>query len=147
MELNRMIKECVDDSTRWFPPDSHAQAHSLANRVLCLAGEVGELANIVKKIVRGSFTLEEAKAGIGLKEPMPLEVVDILVYVCLLMGSDEFKDVDWEEVWYQKRAYNEFRFGNPSPELPKRLPYQVLAEAGIVPEKKQNWQQEGDFAS
>lgn len=111
MELEQMILQCTNDSYRWFP---NPVTHTPQNQTLCLAGEVGEVANIVKKVVRGSMTIGEAIAGVGLKEPLPMEIIDCLVYLCNLMGLAEFQDVDWEAIWKQKRAYNELRFGDTS---------------------------------
>jgi NTP pyrophosphatase (non-canonical NTP hydrolase) len=102
MDLQGMIKDCVDDSGRWFP----GAAQDLPNLVLCMAGEVGEVANLVKKIVRGSITLEDARDQ-GLEE----EIVDVLIYLCNLMGAKEFANVNWERIWVEKRKFNEQRFG------------------------------------
>jgi NTP pyrophosphatase (non-canonical NTP hydrolase) len=107
-----MIDECVDDSGRWFP----GKAQRIENLTLCMAGEVGEVANIVKKIVRGSLTLEQTmdkdfmtKLG---KDTLPEEIIDVLTYLCNLMGHEAFEDVDWTSIWYQKRLLNESRFGD-----------------------------------
>lgn len=137
MYLPEMIEQCVSDSKQWFPG-----AQTLPHMVLSLAGEVGEIANIVKKVQRGSTSLKDP----NIQEELALEVIDVLVYLCNVMGNEAFKDVSWERLWNEKRAYNQSRFG-PNSKLPKRLPYQVLAEAGIVPEQPQNWQDKGDFAS
>jgi NTP pyrophosphatase (non-canonical NTP hydrolase) len=109
MNLEDMILQCTNDSNRWFP---NPITHTVENQVLCLAGEVGEVANIAKKVVRGSMSIGEAIAGVGLKEPLPMEVIDCLVYLCNIMGLKEFQDVDWEDLWNKKRTYNEMRFGN-----------------------------------
>jgi NTP pyrophosphatase (non-canonical NTP hydrolase) len=145
MNLEDMIKQCVADSRCWFP-DERAQA--LPNQALCLAGEVGEVANLVKNIVRGSLTIEKAMSKHYMasldKDTLQEEVVDILIYLCNLMGNEAFKEVDWQAIWEEKRNFNEARFGARTTQ---RLPQQVLAEAGLAPEQRQNWQQEGDFAS
>ena len=101
--LHFLRQQCVADSNRWFP----GEAQELPNLVLCMAGEVGEVANLVKKVVRGSITIEEAMDK-GLAE----EVIDVLIYLLNLMGAKEFKDVDWMDLWYRKRQFNEARF-NP----------------------------------
>lgn len=140
MWLGDMVGDCVEDSERWFP----GKAQTLPNLVLCLAGEVGEVANIVKKIVRGSVELDEVQ--LDLNE----EIVDVLVYLCNLMGAKEFQDVDWAAIWEQKRQFNENRFGDHRSESQRYiegLPQQVRAEMGLEPERKQTWQSEGDFAS
>lgn len=102
MVLPEMIEQCVEDSNRWFP----GKAQSLANLVLCLAGEVGEVANLVKKNVRGSLTTTD------MMQDLPEEIIDCLIYLCNLMGNDHFDHVDWKVIWDKKRAFNEARFGN-----------------------------------
>jgi NTP pyrophosphatase (non-canonical NTP hydrolase) len=97
--LAEMIDQCTEDSQRWFPG-----SQSLDFLALCLAGEVGEVANIIKKNVRGSGALNT--------EHLAEEVVDVLIYLCNMMGQEEFIDVDWMDVWYKKRAFNEARFGH-----------------------------------
>jgi len=101
MILQEMIAQCVDDSGRWFP----GKAQSLPNLVLCLAGEVGEVANLVKKNVRGSLS------STAMMEELPEEVIDVLIYLCNLMGHETFQHVDWNAIWSAKRQYNESRFG------------------------------------
>lgn len=102
MKLEIMIQQCVSDSTRWFP----GKAQRIENLVLAVAGEVGEVANIVKKVVRGSITMEEAIRVHNLPE----EIIDTLIYLCNLMGAKEFAGIDWEDIWRRKREYNESRF-------------------------------------
>lgn len=101
MDLGDMIDDCVEDSTRWFP-----NAQEIPNLVLCIAGEVGEVANIVKKVNRGTLRMEDAM------ETLPEEIVDVLIYLCNLMGHEAFKEVDWIKIWNAKREYNEMRFGD-----------------------------------
>lgn len=101
MQLGDMVGDCVEDSKRWFP----GKAQQLPNLVLCLAGEVGEVANIVKKNVRGSMLTTE------MLEILPEEIVDCLIYLCNLMGHEDFQHVDWEAIWNAKRQFNEERFG------------------------------------
>lgn len=102
MNLGHMTTQCTVDSTRWFP-----EAQKLDTMVLCLAGEVGEVANLVKKVIRGSITVEDAMDQ-GLAE----EIIDVLIYLCNLMGLKEFDEVDWKQIWDAKRAYNKERFNN-----------------------------------
>lgn len=103
-----MIQQCVEDSWRWFP-DSRAQ--SPENQVLCMAGELGEVANIIKKVVRKSLSWDEVLNSAN-TQYLPEEIVDVQIYLCNLMGNQRFKDVDWQAVWEKKRAFNEERFGH-----------------------------------
>lgn len=52
---------------------------------LAIAGEAGELCNLVKKVIRGDFTLEEKRAAIL------DEIADVITYCDLavtLLGAD-----------------------------------------------------------
>lgn len=57
------------------PLKKYPAKHGLGYTVLALAGEAGELANELKKVMRGDRTLEEAK------DRMILELGDVLWYV------------------------------------------------------------------
>jgi NTP pyrophosphatase (non-canonical NTP hydrolase) len=55
------------------------------NWALCVAGEAGELCNIVKKVLRGDFPLESAR------EDILREVADIITYcdlLCTELGAE-----------------------------------------------------------
>lgn len=93
-------KQALEDSRRWFP----GTANSIAFTVLALAGEVGEVANIVKKIERGSFDLRSAKVRYDLS----MEVADVFTYLVLLSGQ---LGVDLVKLYNLKRIENEQRFG------------------------------------
>lgn len=114
MNLGQMIDQCTNDSNRWFP-----EAQDLPTMTLAMCGEAGEVANLVKKIVRGSLTIEDALDYEYMneleKDTLQEEVVDVLIYLCNLMGLTEFKDVNWKEIWNDKRNFNEERFGYQQP--------------------------------
>jgi len=107
VDLGDTIQECVEDSARWFPGKQQ-----LPFLVLALAGEVGEVANVVKKIERGSHQLDE-----GLTFDLAMEIVDALTYLSVIMGHPTFSKIDWDEMYRIKRAYNESRFGPPCEEF------------------------------
>lgn len=91
------------DSKRWFPKT----ADSVAFTTLALAGEVGEVANIVKKLERGSLQWNDARVRMDLA----MEVADVYTYLVLLAGQ---LGVDLEKVYAAKRIENERRFGGNS---------------------------------
>lgn len=97
-DLPGLIKQCQRDSQRWFPNISD----DLPFAVLALVGESGELANLAKKVVRGSLSMEAARAD------MAEEAVDVLIYLCMIFG---ILDVDVAKIYREKRAKNELRFG------------------------------------
>ena len=73
----------------------------LLELTVALTGEVGEFANLTKKVARGDFTLE---AG---KPEMASELADIFIY--LLKLSDQL-GIDLETEFQDKMHLNEERF-------------------------------------
>lgn len=102
--LHFLMNQCKQDSERWFP----GRTQSLAFMALALAGEVGEVANLIKKVERGTSSFHLVR------DELEMEIVDVLIYLCNLMGLPEFESTDWMKVWYEKRAFNQHRF---SPEV------------------------------
>lgn len=98
--VREMSREALEDSERWFPELPTAD---IVMKVLCLSGEVGELANEVKKVERGDFEYDEKL------EAMRSEIADIFTYLLDLCAA---LNVDLVNEYYKKRAFNEQRFGN-----------------------------------
>jgi len=69
--------------------------------LLSLFGEVGETANLVKKIVRGDFLLSERKKDIG------EELADIFIYILKISYQ---LDIDLEKEYLKKLEKNKERF-------------------------------------
>lgn len=93
--------QCVKDSERWF--GDQAAAGSLPHHTLALAGEVGELANIVKKIDRGSLDPKDPKV----RNMLAMEMTDVYVYLLNIAG---LVGVDLEDMYKVVRSNNEKRF-------------------------------------
>jgi hypothetical protein len=107
MNVNERAVQAVEDGRRWFPANTN-----LAHDALSLCGEAGEVANIVKKIDRGTHTLDEMMVR------LVDEVVDVQTYLYEIMGlineAHEKKygmPVDWDAAYDSKRQVNERRFG------------------------------------
>lgn len=100
MNLNEIAQQCMEDSEKWFPETAHA----LPMTVLCMAGEVGELANLIKKVERGSHVLDER-----MMYAIAMEITDVFIYVC---NAAAIINLDLEEAYKAKREINEARFGN-----------------------------------
>lgn len=98
MELNEIQEQCANDSRRWFP-DTVSRLGFVA---LAIGGEAGEFCNIVKKVERGSHSLDK------LRDEAALELADVLVYLC---DAASILGMDLETLYHQKREYNETRFG------------------------------------
>jgi NTP pyrophosphatase (non-canonical NTP hydrolase) len=108
MNLEYVVNQCMIDSEAWFP-NVHRQAHSaILHHTLGLAGEVGEFANLMKKVDRDSMSMDEA---------LPLlrqELTDVFIYVANLIG---YLEMDLEHEYKKKRIQNDQRFGRASREI------------------------------
>lgn len=104
--ITQLQMQCMEDSARWFP----SVAPDLVYQVLALAGEVGELANIVKKVERGDFEMSEE-----VWTAMVDEATDSLIYILNVFGV---LNADSGGCYHAKRDFNEKRFGgnNDQPE-------------------------------
>ncbi len=107
MELTELVRLQREFDSRhsstfsWSQPISAVDPAPLSHNVLALAGEVGELANIVKKLERGDLSFEEVY------QHLPGELADILIYVLKLSYQS---GVDLESAFLAKLADNEKRF-------------------------------------
>ena len=107
MELKDIIKLQKEFDSKhkihfnWAEEVSEKNIHILQFLVLSLAGEVGELANCVKKVVRGDENLASSKDRIS------EELTDILIYVLKLAYQ---MNIDLEESYLQKLETNKSRF-------------------------------------
>jgi len=100
--MSLLATVCLEDSKRWFPGETNGD---LVHHTLSMAGEVGEVANIVKKIQRGDLKLSDAVVLHDLRE----EVVDVFIYLLNLAG---ILNIDLYKGFAAKRAINEKRWGN-----------------------------------
>lgn len=103
--IDSLARACDDDSRRWFPWLYETQRSALIHMTLGLAGEAGELANLVKKANRDgsieSLTIDQADA-------MAEEATDVMIYALLFMHAVGRLPGPWLRI---KRARNEERFG------------------------------------
>lgn len=98
--LVEMALQCVSDSERWFPDASHDVGH----HVLSMIGEVGEFANILKKIQRGSLDSKEAMV----QHELAMELTDVFIYLLNIAG---LMRINLAAAYEHKRQINEQRFG------------------------------------
>jgi NTP pyrophosphatase (non-canonical NTP hydrolase) len=73
----------------------------LEHLIVCILGELGEYANLIKKIRRGDFSLDEKKNDLN------QELADIFIYVIKLANQLE---VDLEGEYLKKMQLNKERF-------------------------------------
>lgn len=98
--LNDMAAQCLDDTERWF---GDKNINNLNHQTLGMCGEVGEFANIVKKIDKGQLNVSDAGTKVRLAE----EAADILTYLLSLCG---LLNIDLEKAYLGVRTNNEHRF-------------------------------------
>lgn len=110
--LVQLAEQCVVDSQRWFPEvapkstdTSRDTVAQIIHHTVAMFGEVGEFANIVKKIERRSLDLYDEEVQRQLQD----ELTDVLIYVLNLAGM---LGIDLLQAYENKREYNEARFGN-----------------------------------
>lgn len=90
------MTKCVDDVIK-FNEDHGVDEHrpDMSNMVyhaLCLAGEAGEVANVVKKIWRDGDSP-------ALRAHLAEEIVDLTIFLGLLIASGE---IDFDKAWIEK---------------------------------------------
>lgn len=101
--LLEIAQQCLSDSERWFPDNRHRKDEALlAYFTLALAGEAGEVANAVKKVWRGTHSLEQSR------DDIVGEIVDVFIY---LMNLVYVLDFDLYAEYQKKRAICELRWG------------------------------------
>lgn len=97
--LNEVQEEIRTDSELFFPD----MANDLPHHLLGLAGEVGEVANLVKKAQRGSEHFEDPE----FYSEVVNEVVDTFIYIMSIANILSF---DMGECYDIKRTHNYTRF-------------------------------------
>ena len=100
----KLSLQAVEDSKYWFPSTSG----NVPFITLAMCGEVGEVANVVKKIERGSLKIEDAATRFDLA----MEITDVYTYFLVLAGT---LGIDLEESYKVKRQQNAERFGKKEP--------------------------------
>ena len=101
MSLNDIAMQCVDDSQDWFP--NHSQ--DMGYLTICLAGETGEFANLIKKGIRGDFEIDDPDY---VKE-LAFELTDAFIYMMNIAG---LMGIDMSKMYQIKREINRERFGD-----------------------------------
>ena len=99
--LRDLAKQCVEDSERWF--GDSGKVNDIVHHSLGLAGETGEFIELVKKVDRGSYKLNDPAVRSRLGD----ELADVFIYVLNLAGV---LGVDLLAEYNRKRTFNEERF-------------------------------------
>jgi len=107
MEIHELISIQRDFDSKhisnfnWSENITERNTQMLGYLLLSLSGEVGEAANLTKKIIRGDFSLSDKK------EELEKEIADIFIYVIKLIYQLDF---DIEKVYFEKLNENRERF-------------------------------------
>lgn len=99
--LFKLSQQAHADSQRWFPE----KANDVVHMSLGLAGEAGEVANIVKKLDRGDLSISDANT----RYKLMMELTDVQTYLLAIAGMI---GLDLDKSIQHVRAQNEQRFGN-----------------------------------
>jgi NTP pyrophosphatase (non-canonical NTP hydrolase) len=123
MNMNDRAAQAGHDSMNWFPH----KAGDPVFATLALAGEVGEAANILKKVERGSA------AWMDVYHDLAEEIIDVQVYLNNLMDSvnvvcdaQELPPIDWEGEYERKRSFNASRFDRDEEDAESDKPRKVI---------------------
>jgi len=87
--------------TPFLEPVSKNHPEALEHLVVCLAGEVGELANIAKRIRRGDKMYDQSV------EAIIEETVDIFIYILKVANQVGF---ELQPAYFEKMERNRIRF-------------------------------------
>ncbi|MDN5091058.1 MazG nucleotide pyrophosphohydrolase domain-containing protein [Aliarcobacter butzleri] len=74
---------------------------SLEHLIVCMLGEFGEFSNLVKKVKRGDFSLNETR------EQINEEFIDMFVYLIKIANQLE---INIEDEYFRKMSKNECKF-------------------------------------
>lgn len=105
--LKESRDQMLADSRFWFDPTLIDNAPYMA---LALCGEVGEVANILKKMMRGDVPADDVDAH----NAIAWEIVDCFIYLQLLAAACK---VDIGKAYDSKRQFNVERWGDPDKTL------------------------------
>ena len=101
LEYQKNFDKLHKSNFLWGEKINDSNIEMLEFLMIGLMGEVGESANIVKKIVRGDFTLKDKK------KELSEEVSDIFAYLLKIIYQ---LDIDIEKIYLEKMKKNEERF-------------------------------------
>jgi len=101
-QMQHAFDSCHGTANRlWSQPIDASSLCVLLELTVALAGEVGEFANVSKKIARGDYSLD------GAKPKLESELADVFIY--LLKLADQL-GIDLEAAFLTKLAHNQDRF-------------------------------------
>lgn len=90
--VQQRCRDRLEEMTAKFGPN-HGEGWSLNDWIVAVTGELGEFANISKKVRRGDLTIEDALPDLR------LEFADIMAYLMYVANK---LDIDISEVFVEK---------------------------------------------
>lgn len=90
---------------KWSAKITYENPGVLEYLVLAATGEMGEVANLTKKIIRGDAALEESR------EALTEEITDVFIYLLKLIDQ---LDIDIEKSYDEKMKRNAVKYGRLS---------------------------------
>ncbi|MDC4675688.1 hypothetical protein NQ801_04165 [Acinetobacter baumannii] len=100
-ELQKKFDQSHQMRINFYENITQENLPALEHLVVCLLGELGEFSNILKKVVRGDYELNEVK------DSLDEELVDVFIY--LIKIANQF-DVDLENGYLNKLEKNKLKF-------------------------------------
>jgi len=91
----------------WESSNDKEKLNWLAEGAICLTGEIGEFANLVKKARRRFVSLNELPSNDEYAK-MKEEIVDVFIYILKVAG--QILDMDLEKEYFEKMKINNGRF-------------------------------------
>jgi NTP pyrophosphatase (non-canonical NTP hydrolase) len=101
MEMQAKFDARHGKRSSWATRVTPSKIGVLEHGVVCLLGELGEFANIVKKVKRGDLPLARARPS------LTEELTDTFIYLIKLANQ---LDIDLEATFLERLRYNEERF-------------------------------------
>jgi NTP pyrophosphatase (non-canonical NTP hydrolase) len=101
LDRQRMFDEMYSGDMPFFTKIDENNLHELEHLIVCLLGELGEFANILKKVRRGDFSLASVKGELD------EELIDVFIYLLKIAGQF---DVDLEAGYEKKILKNASKF-------------------------------------
>lgn len=101
IEKQRNFDSGYKSKFNWDEPINQSNLEMLQYLIICTLGELGETSNIIKKIVRGDFKLEEVK------DDLSEEIIDVFIYIIKLSYQ---LNIDIEREFLKKLNKNKKRF-------------------------------------
>lgn len=96
--LRVLAQAAYKDSREWFP----AVADKPFFVAACMAGEVGEVLNLLKKVERGTHRFDQS-----MRDDVAEELADVFIYMLAFAGCLE---IDLLQEYFKKQEANAIRF-------------------------------------